>query len=519
VQVRWNFKLKPTKTQSDKMSRWLVTLRRHRNYALREREKGYSTNNQDASESVVYAWGSWCDIQSKIEYGSCCPLTCPVIKHGVVPHELSMGLKTSKQKVDPKTGEIIKALVVSWDSASGIQSKVTTQLRHERKNFGEIDSSVLQRNLAKLDTAYSNFFKHGRGFPNYLRILNTFEYPPGRIKLVEIKDNYGIIYHPGIGNVKFHNSRDLSQIADIRTCTIKRKESYWFISILVEIPGELPQIKLFEEIKSVVGIDVGVNKLVAFSDGSFAENIRPTTNKRTARRLKMRQRSVSRKVKGSKNKKKSIERLSRTQHKLEQRRDGYTWQVASKTVKKSDAVAREDLKIKNMVKRAKPKHDGKGSYLKNGASRKTGLNKVILDCGWGDLFNKIAWIAAKSGKPVILVNPKYSSTECPACGHTDKSNRDGEKFLCSECGYTSHADTKASRVLVSRTGLVFPKNQKSPKTLRADSAKVTPNRHQSVLVEVRNHAYDQIGVQLTLFDLEPYQSGDSRKTKKYCRTS
>ncbi|MFB2981489.1 zinc ribbon domain-containing protein [Microseira sp. BLCC-F43] len=127
-----------------------------------------------------------------------------------------------------------------------------------------------------------------------------------------------------------------------------------------------------------------------------------------------------------------------------------------------------------MVKRAKPKHDGNGGYKRNGASRKTGLNKVILDCGWGDLFDKIAWLALKAGKPVILVNPKHSSQECPACGQVDKTNRDGEKFLCTECGYTAHADTKASRTVANRTGLVFPKKQKSKKqTLPADGGKVT----------------------------------------------
>ncbi|NJL09426.1 MAG: transposase [Calothrix sp. SM1_7_51] len=394
MQVRWNFKLKPTKTQSNQMSRWMVTLRKHRNYALRERETGYNTNNQDVDEPVVYAWGSWCDVESKIEYGSCCPLTCPVIKHGVVPHELTMALKKSKEKIDRKNGEIVKPSVVSWDSASGIQSKVTTQLRHERENFAEINSDVLQRNLARLDTAYSNFFKYGRGFPNYLRVLNSFEYKPGCIKLVEIKENYGIIYLPGIGNVKFHNSRDFSeilpgevspgkvsrQVIDTRTCTVKRKGGYWFISILVEIPGELPEVKPIEDVKSVVGIDVGVNKLAAFSDGSFAENIRPTTNKRTARRLRMRQRAISRKVKGSKNRKKAVERLSRTQHKLEQKRDGHNWQVAGAAVKKADVVAREDLKIKNMVKRAKPKHDAKvsGGSTPSGTFRgKGGYQKMV----------------------------------------------------------------------------------------------------------------------------------------------
>jgi len=137
VQVRWNFKLKPTSSQSSQMSDCLTTLRKHRNYALRERENGYDTNNQNTSEPITYAWGSWCDIDSKIEYGSCCPLTCPVVKHGVMPHQLEMALKTSKG-------------VVKWDSASGIQMKVTTHLRHERERFANINSDVLQRNIAKL---------------------------------------------------------------------------------------------------------------------------------------------------------------------------------------------------------------------------------------------------------------------------------------------------------------------------------------------------------------------------------
>lgn len=199
MQVRWDFKLKPNNTQQYKMAEWLVTLRKHRNYALRERETGYNTNNQDVTEPIIYAWGSWCDIETHIEYGSCCPLTCPVIKHGVIPLDLKLAVKTTKEKLDSKTGEVIKPSVIAWDSAGGIQSKVTTILRKERNNFASIDSGVLQSNLANLDTAFINFFKHGRGFPNYLRFLNSFEYKQGRTKLVSFKESYGIIYLPGIG--------------------------------------------------------------------------------------------------------------------------------------------------------------------------------------------------------------------------------------------------------------------------------------------------------------------------------
>jgi len=204
----------------------------------------------------------------------------------------------------------------------------------------------------------------------------------------------------------------------------------------------------------------------------------------------MRQRAISRKHSCSKNKIKAVKKLAKQKHRLAQYRDGYGWQVAKVVVKTADAVAREDLRIKNMVKRAKPKHDGKGGYQRNGASRKTGLNRVILDAGWGDIFNKIAWLALKAGKPVILVPAKHSSQECPKCGHIDKANREGEKFLCIVCNFTDHADTKASRTIARRVGMVFPKNKK---TLPADCGKVTPSRHQSLRVETRNHAFGVAG--------------------------
>jgi putative transposase len=487
------------------MSRHLDTLRKHRNFALRERETGYNTNNQNIDTQIVYAFGSFCDIETKTEYGSSCPLTCPVLKHGVVPQDLNVAKKANKT-----TG------IVGWDSASGIQSKITTELRQTRANFAEIDSCVLQTNLAKLDTAYSNFWKHGRGFPQYIKRLDSFEFKTGRVLVRDARDNYATIYLPGIGDVKIHNSRDLSGIERFGTCTVKREGGNWYISALFEVP-DLPETKKLENAKSVVGIDVGVNKLVALSDGSFIENTRPATNKRTARRLEMRQRAASRKLKGSKNRKKAYQRVAKMQHEIAQERDGRNWQAAQKIVNTADVIGHEDLNVRNMVKRAKPKHDGKGGYKKNGAKAKTGLNKVILDCGWNDLFNKIAWLALKAGKPVVKVNPKHSSQECPKCHHIDKSNRDGEKFLCVNCNYTDHADTKASRTVGKRVGLVFP--QKIRKTLPRDSRKVTPTRLSVQRAERRNHASEQLGVQLSLFDTTAYTTADSRKSKRYGRNS
>jgi putative transposase len=251
--------------------------------------------------------------------------------------------------------------------------------------------------------------------------------------------------------------------------------------MLVKSSEVLPQEK---EPTSVLGIDVGINKLVALSDGSFIENKQITTNPKTARRLAIRQRAASRKTKGSKNKAKAYNMLANQQHKLSLKRDGYNWQAATKIVKTADAIAREDLNIPKMVKCAKPKPDAKGGYKRNGAAAKSGLNKRILDCGWGDLFQKIAWLAAKAGKPVLTVNPRHTSQECPKCHHTEKGNRDGEKFVCRACGYAEHADTGASRKIAKRGGLSFPPNQRR---LPTDCGKVTPWKISTPLwVESRN---------------------------------
>jgi putative transposase len=92
MQVRWKFKLIPNQEQSTKMDRWLITLRKHRNYALRERKQGWETNNKDVVTEIetgsVYAFGSHCNLETRIEFGAYYPLTCPIQKHGVIPSDV-----------------------------------------------------------------------------------------------------------------------------------------------------------------------------------------------------------------------------------------------------------------------------------------------------------------------------------------------------------------------------------------------------------------------------------------------
>jgi putative transposase len=208
--------------------------------------------------------------------------------------------------------------------------------------------------------------------------------------------------------------------------------------------------------------------LAHFSDGYQIDNPKFSTNKKARRTLKIRQRRVSRKVKGSKNRKKSAIKVGKFHKKISDKREAYQWKVAHKIAsRKVDIIAIEDLNISGMMRRCKVRTDAKtGRFLTNGQSRKKGLNRAISDASWGDLGLKVVHLAAKQGKTVIKINPKYSSQECRNCGHVDKANRENEKFICTQCGYHEHADIGAAKTIRDR----------ALEKVRGDSAKLGVER-------------------------------------------
>ncbi|MCC5619775.1 transposase [Nostoc sp. CHAB 5836] len=468
MQIRWKFKLQPNIRQQALMSEWLITLRKHRNYCLAERQRGFETNNSNSDEPVMYQYGAFSDLGTRIEYGSYCPLTCPIVKHGVMSAELT---KNSK-----KHG-------LTWGHAADIQSKRTTELRSESEWYSRVNSDVLQGNLAKLDIAYNGFFQHKRGFPAFRKASNfkSFQFKPGQGKLTVNRSSnkkrcYSHVYFPGLGDMRYFDSRAIPIDADIRTVTVIKEADGWYMSVLLNLPESLPDVSDIETISSAVGIDVGINKLISLTDGSFVENPKFATNKKTRRQLRIRQRRVNRKVKGSKNRKKAGIIVAKLHKKIADKRNDHQWFAANKVVGTAAAIVQEDLNIKAMKSRCKPKRQ-KGRFMANGQSAKRGLNRSISDVSWGGLFSKIAWLALKAGKPVLSINPKFTSQECSACHNVSKTNRDGEKFICENCGHIDHADTQASRTILRRANLKFV--TKDVKKLPADCGKVTLVRHDS----------------------------------------
>ncbi len=352
-------------------------------------------------------------------------------------------------------------------------------LKTARPWYQSVDGGVLGEIIARVNEVFNKFFK-GAGFPKFKRRhdLKSFSYRPGRVK---IKGNK--IYLPKIGWMRFYNSRSIPPGYVIKTVTVRQKavgvacakRIGWYVSVRIEdkeIPT--PLTILDSEIKTVVGCDMGLGKLVYLSNGSAIDNPRFATNKKTKHLMRIRQRRVNRKQKGSKNHNRALLRVNNLHNKIQQRREAYQWNIAKKIIDRADAVAVEDLPVKNMMKRCKPVKSETGRFLPNGQSAKRGLNRSIADAGWYALTQKLEDLAVKSGKKLMRVNPKHTSQTCSKCGHIDAASRNGEKFLCTNCGHIDDANLQAARNVKEKAikayGLNIVKRIKS-KTVRRDSSK------------------------------------------------
>jgi transposase len=103
----------------------------------------------------------------------------------------------------------------------------------------------------------------------------------------------------------------------------------------------------------------------------------------------------------------------------------------------------EELEITHVSKRAKPKQDENGTYLPNGAAAKSGLNKSILDAGWGQFQQIVTHKAACAGRTALKVNPRYISQVCSQCGTVRKKDL-WERWHSCACGAELDRDTNAA---------------------------------------------------------------------------
>ncbi|MFI6742353.1 RNA-guided endonuclease InsQ/TnpB family protein [Nonomuraea sp. NPDC050451] len=247
----------------------------------------------------------------------------------------------------------------------------------------------------------------------------------------------------GIGHVRVHQHRPVK--GQVKTISVKRKGHRWYVVLsCADVPTEH-----LSSTGAAVGIDLGVASLVTTSDGTQVAN--PRHLAAMADRLATAQRDLAGRTQGSMRRRKAVARISHLHAKVRRQRVDDAHKTALALVRGYDVIVHEDLKIANMTRSASGTIEAPGT----GVSQKSGLNRSILDAGWGVLLTILAHKAESAGRELIAVNPANTSRTCSRCGHCAKENRTTQaEFRCATCGHEAHADVNAA-INILRAGLAL----------------------------------------------------------------
>jgi len=285
-----------------------------------------------------------------------------------------------------------------------------------------------QQALKDLELAYSNFFAKRADFPRFKKKGNgdSFRYPdPKQIKLE--REN-GRIFLPKLGWIRYRNSR--LALGALRNVTVSSKGGKWFVSVLMrrEVEQPLPH-------GPSTGIDVGIARFATLSDGTFLAPL--NSFKKHEQRLAKYQRRMARKTKFSNNWKKAKGRVQRIHSSIANARNDFLHKASTQISKNHAMVCIEDLQVRNMSKSASGTLEAPGRKV----AQKKGLNKAILDQGWGEFRRQLEYKTRWNGGEFVAVPAAYTSQTCPCCGHISRENRQTQAlFACVSCGYENNAD-------------------------------------------------------------------------------
>jgi putative transposase len=297
-------------------------------------------------------------------------------------------------------------------------------------------SQPLQQALKNLQLAYQNFFEGRARFPRFKKrgVSDNFRYPQG----VRLDQGTSRIFLPKIGWVRYRKSRQA--LGTIKNATVSLRDGKWFVSIHTEREVE-PSV---HPSTSVVGIDLGISRFATLSDGTFYA---PLNGRRHRQRLRRYQRMMSRKVKFSKNWHKAKRRVQKLYNRISNCRRDYLHKATTTLSKNHARVCIEDLRVKSMSPSAAGSVEQPGKRVR----AKAGLNRSILEQGWGEFRRQLDYKLNWRGGRLIVVPPHNTSRECPACGHVAAENRrTQDRFACINCAYEEHADVVGAINILAR---------------------------------------------------------------------
>ncbi len=295
-------------------------------------------------------------------------------------------------------------------------------IKQDRPELENIYSQVFQDTLRRLSKAFDSFFRRVKqgdakaGFPRFKSAsrYHSFCYIQSGFKIVGDK-----LALSKIGSVKIKLHRSIEGV--IKTCTIKRESNGWYVVFACET--ESPAQMLISEIKTAVGIDVGLTTFGTLSNQEKIKN--PKFFKTDEKALAKANRALSKEVKHSKTFKRRVKVLNAIHRRITNRRNNFAHQESRRLVNRFDLIVFEDLSIAKMMQ---------NGFLANG----------IADAAWNQLISFTAYKAENAGKMCKTVNPKGTSQECSKCGEIVKKDLSVRIHHCLKCGLKICRDLNAS---------------------------------------------------------------------------
>ena len=325
------------------------------------------------------------------------------------------------------------------------QCQELTRLRQEIPWIRAVSSTVLQQGLRDLDTAFSNFFKGKAGYPVFKKKFrnDSFRFQGRDIETRKLNRKWSEVKLPKLGWVKYRDTSCVNRNGEIwpregtlKNATIRLAPDGWHIAFSVEIEHEAP----VKPLPGQVGIDLGVAKNMVLSTGEIM-NMSKVRIDMLDRRERKARKKLARKKRGSKKYAKQRRRVAAIAAQKARVRKHWQHEVSKEISNRFGLVVIEDLKVRNMTASAKGTIEEPGTNV----AQKKGLNRSILNQGWGMLEAKIEYKVEEQGGHVYKVPAQYTSQTCSECGTVDKKSRKSQSsFECRKCGHSMNADHNAA---------------------------------------------------------------------------